>query len=132
MTADDLVLAAGTLGSTYLLLRNRAALPGLSSRLGEGFTGNGDLLTFAIRCATTGMDGSRAPRRIDPAYGPVITSAVRIPDELDGDGAKGRGLYIEDAGYPEFVSWMLQMADAPNALLQGRCGAGPPRAHASR
>ena len=119
VTADDLVLAAGTLGSTYLLLRNRAALPGLSSRLGEGFTGNGDLLTFAIRCATTGMDGSRAPRRIDPAYGPVITSAVRIPDELDGEGATGRGLYIEDAGYPEFVSWMLQMADAPNALLKG-------------
>ena len=65
------------------------------------------------------MDGSRAPRRIDPAYGPVITSAVRIPDELDGNGATGRGLYIEDAGYPEFVSWMVQMADAPNALLKG-------------
>jgi cholesterol oxidase len=119
VTADHLVLAAGTFGSTYLLLRNRAALPGLSPRLGEGFTGNGDLLTFAVRCTQTGMDGQRAPRRIDPAFGPVITSAVRIADELDGTGERGRGLYIEDAGYPEFVSWMLQLIDAPNALAKG-------------
>ena len=38
VTTDELVLAAGTLGTTYLLLRNRAALPGLSPRLGEGFS----------------------------------------------------------------------------------------------
>ncbi len=118
VTADRLVLAAGTLGSTYLLLRNRAALPGLSPRLGEGFTGNGDLLTFAVRCTESGLDGTRAPRRIDPAYGPVITSAIRIADELDGTGAAGRGLYVEDAGYPEFASWMLQVFDAPNAAAQ--------------
>ncbi|HEV3002185.1 MAG TPA: GMC family oxidoreductase [Solirubrobacteraceae bacterium] len=118
VTADHLVLAAGTLGSTYLLLRNRGALPGLSPRLGEGFTGNGDLLTFAVRCTQKGLDGRRAPRRIDPAYGPVITSAVRIGDELDGDGSQGRGLYVEDAGYPEFVSWMLQLVDAPSAVAK--------------
>jgi cholesterol oxidase len=118
VTADDLVLSAGTLGSTYLLLRNRAALPGLSPRLGEGFSGNGDLLTFAVRCTQTGIDGRRAPRRIDPAYGPVITSAVRIGDELDGTGERGRGMYVEDAGYPEFVSWMLQILDAPRMLAQ--------------
>jgi cholesterol oxidase len=108
VTADHLVLAAGTLGSTYLLLRNRAALPGLSPRLGEGFTGNGDLLTFAVRCA----------ERIDPAYGPVITSAARAGDALDGGGADGRGMYVEDAGYPEFVSWMLQVLDTPQAIAR--------------
>ena len=118
VTADHLVLSAGTLGSTYLLLRNRAALPGLSPRLGEGFTGNGDLLTFAVRCTETGLDGHRAPRRIDPALGPVITSAVRVADELDGTGERGRGIYIEDAGYPEFVSWMLQLLDTPSALAR--------------
>jgi cholesterol oxidase len=118
VTADHLVLAAGTLGSTYLLLRNRAALPGLSPRLGEGFTGNGDLLTFAVRCTEEGMDGRRAPRRIDPAYGPVITSAARVGDTLDGDGAEGRGFYVEDAGYPEFVSWMLQVLDTPQAIAR--------------
>ena len=118
VTADNLVLSAGTLGSTYLLLRNRAALPGLSPRLGEGFTGNGDLLTFAVRCAHTGMDGRSAPRRIDAAYGPVITSAARIGDEVDGTGERGRGMYVEDAGYPEFVSWMLQVLDTPHMLAK--------------
>jgi cholesterol oxidase len=118
VTAGELVLAAGTLGSTYLLLRNRAALPGLSPRVGEGFSGNGDLLTFAARCTESGMGGARAPRVIDPAYGPVITSAVRVPDALDGDGRAGRGFYIEDAGYPEFVSWMLQVLDTPSALAR--------------
>ena len=35
LTADRLVLAAGTFGSTYLLLKNRASFPGLSERLGR-------------------------------------------------------------------------------------------------
>ncbi|MEA2312647.1 MAG: cholesterol oxidase [Solirubrobacteraceae bacterium] len=118
VTADDLILSAGTLGSTYLLLRNRAALPGLSAQVGQGFTGNGDLLTFALRCSATGLDGNRAPRVTLPEYGPVITSAIRVGDELDGDGSTGRGFYLEDAGYPAFVSWMAQMFDEPAALAR--------------
>src|SRR3954451_4034554 len=117
MTADDLILSAGTLGTTYLLLKNRAALPGLSAALGRGFTGNGDLLTFAMRCAQDGLDGTRVPRVVDPARGPVITSAIRVGDALDGDGSEGRGFYLEDAGYPEFASWMLQLLDSPRDLL---------------
>jgi len=37
-------------------------------------------------------------------------------DAADGDGSTGRGFYIEDAGYPSFLSWMLQAADEPRAL----------------
>ena len=118
LTADHLVLSAGTFGSTYLLLRNRAALPGLSSRIGTGFSGNGDLLTFAVRCMQEGIGGDRVPRIIDPARGPVITSAIRVGDALDGDGSTGRGFYIEDAGYPEIASWMLQLLDTPHGLLR--------------
>ena len=118
LTADHLVLAAGTFGSPYLLLRNRAVLPGLSDRLGHGFSGNGDLLTFAVRCMQEGLDGDRVPRVIDPARGPVITSAIRVGDAFDGDGSTGRGFYLEDAGYPEFASWMLQLLDAPHELLR--------------
>src|SRR3712207_3364977 len=35
ITADRLILAAGTLGSTFLMLKNRKEFPGLSSRLGR-------------------------------------------------------------------------------------------------
>ena len=106
ITADTLVISAGTLGSTYLLLKNRDAFGGLSPALGTHFCGNGDLLTFALRCR----------ERIDPDFGPVITSAVRYGDAADGDGSDGRGFYIEDAGYPSFLSWMLQASDEPRAL----------------
>jgi cholesterol oxidase len=118
LTCDRLVLSAGTLGTTFLLLRNRAAFPGLSPTLGTHFSGNGDLLTFALKATQEGPDGKRVPRVLDAARGPVITSAIRVPDEVDGGGAEGRGFYLEDAGYPQFVSWMLQMADTPSALLR--------------
>jgi cholesterol oxidase len=106
LTTDTLVLSAGTLGSTFLLLRNRDAFGGLPAALGTHFCGNGDLLTFALRCS----------ERINADFGPVITSAIRMGDAVDGDGSTGRGFYIEDAGYPNFLSWMLQAADQPRAL----------------
>jgi cholesterol oxidase len=115
LTADRLVLGAGTLGSTYLLLKQRArgALPGISDALGNRFCGNGDLLTFAVRSSEQ-IDGRRVARLIDGGYGPVITSAIRVPDTLDG--GDGRGFYIEDAGYPEFANWMLQLVESPFSL----------------
>ena len=106
VSAKRLVLSAGTLGSTFLLLKNRDAFPGLSPRLGSRFCGNGDLLTFAVNTSEP----------TDPARGPVITSAIRYPDELDGEGDSGRGFYIEDAGVPGFVPWLVQSSDAPGSL----------------
>ena len=41
------MLAAGTLGSTEILLRSRDLGLPLSDRLGDGFSGNGDVLAFA-------------------------------------------------------------------------------------
>jgi len=104
LTCDRLVLAAGTLGSTYLLLKSRVAFPGLSARLGSRFGGNGDLLTFALG----------ADRPLEPHYGPVITSALHVPDALDG--GEGRGFYVEDAGFPEFVGWLVQASQGPGAF----------------
>jgi cholesterol oxidase len=116
VTCDRLILSAGTLGSTFLMLRNRAAFPALSPALGTRFCGNGDLLTFARQCMTDGPDGLRVPNVLDSSHAPVITSAIRVPDELDG--GDGRGFYLEDAGQPEFVSWMLQILDAPRSVFE--------------
>jgi cholesterol oxidase len=117
MTADRVVLAAGTFGSTYLLLRSAHSLRNVSPQLGRGFSGNGDLLGFALR-ATKRTDQGSIPRVMDGSRGPVITAAVRLADDADGVASVGRGAYIEDAGYPEFVNWMLEVVDAPGALLQ--------------
>jgi cholesterol oxidase len=103
VVADRVVLAAGTFGSTGLLLRNRAVLPGLSPRLGRGFSGNGDLLLFLLK----------ADRYLDPSNGPVITASVHVPD---AESPSGRGFLIQDAGAPAFSEWLWQSLEAPGDL----------------
>jgi cholesterol oxidase len=117
LTCDHLILSAGTLGTTNLLLRNRSAFPRLSRKLGTRFCGNGDLLTLAINCAEV-TDGRRVPRLVDAGYGPVITSTIRMPDALDG--GDGRGFYLQDAGYPQHLAWILHVLAAPKTLWHWR------------
>jgi cholesterol oxidase len=113
ITAERLILAAGAIGSTELLLKNRSAFPGVSGRLGTRFCGNGDLLTFAAN-ASEQVGGAHVPRVIDPGHGPVITSAARVDSERAGGDE--RGFYLEDAGFPEHVTWLLQAFDLPRPL----------------
>jgi cholesterol oxidase len=115
ITTDTLVISAGTMGSTYLLLKNRTRLPGLSPALGSHFCGNGDLLTFAVDAMQT-KEGKRNPRKLNGSFGPVITSAIRMGDEADGAPHSGRGFYIEDAGYPFFLNWIVESADRRGLL----------------
>jgi cholesterol oxidase len=111
ISCDRLVLAAGTYGTTYLLLRSRASLSGLSGTLGTRFSGNGDLLAFLLRA----KDRSRK-RTIDASRGPVITSAIRLADVVDDTHGTGRGAYIEDGGYPAFIDWLVEGADVRHEI----------------
>ena len=43
---------------------------------------------------------------IDGSHGPVITTAIRVPDEADG--GEGRGYYVQEAGFPEFANWLIE------------------------
>jgi cholesterol oxidase len=117
LTCDRLILSAGTLGTTNLLLRNRSAFPRLSRKLGTRFCGNGDLLTLAINCSQQ-VNGKRVPRIVDPGYGPTITTTARMPDALDG--GDGRGFYLQDAGYPQHLAWILHVLAAPQTLWRWR------------
>ncbi|NQX95928.1 MAG: GMC family oxidoreductase, partial [Erythrobacter sp.] len=47
ITADHVILGAGAIGSTEILLRSREKGLSTSNRLGQGFSGNGDALGFA-------------------------------------------------------------------------------------
>ncbi|WP_286900094.1 GMC family oxidoreductase [Thermocrispum sp.] len=110
-----LILAAGTYGTTFLLLRNRATLPGLSDALGTKFSGNGDLLTFL----TPADDDAENVRQFGATEGPVITSALRVPDAVDCDDVpedcRDRGFYIQDGGYPAFAEWIAETS-GPKSL----------------
>ena len=115
--ADRLIVGAGTFGSTHLLLRNHSAFPHLSPALGTRFSGNGDLLTFLLHSQRQ-VEGTAVPRPLNPEFGPVITSAIRMPDTLDGKGDVGRGFYVEDGGNPQFLDWVTQSAGAPLVLAR--------------
>jgi cholesterol oxidase len=73
ISARQVVVAAGTLGTNDLLLRCRdqhRTLPNLSTRLGRGYSGNGDFLGTLQNCRNA----------IDPWHGPDVTSVIRYID----------------------------------------------------
>jgi cholesterol oxidase len=106
LRAPRVVFSAGTLGSTFLLLKSQAGLPKINRELlGTRFSSNGDLLTFLVRAGSR----EQQPRVLEASYGPVITSAIRVPP----DPGQRRGHYIEDAGYPYLLSWFVQLATLP-------------------
>lgn len=96
--AGRVVLSAGSIGSTEILLRSRdlhRTLRNLSPRLGKGWSSNGDFLTPALH------EG----RRIDPSVGPTITCAI---DYLDGKEG-GHRFFVEDGGIPPVASnWLKE------------------------
>lgn len=98
-----LILAAGTLGTNELLLQARdrdRTLPKISSRLGIGFSGNGDFLSAVIGAESqSGSDPN-------PTYGPVITQ--RIDFHLLEDYRKHQAFIMEDASYPNLLAWYIE------------------------
>lgn len=101
--AKRLIVAAGSIGSTYLLLQNRAALGISTPALGTRFCGNGDLLGLILNSRRS--DG---PRSLEGSRGPVITSYIRWPDGVDTGSPDDFGLYLEDAGFPAFAQWIVE------------------------
>jgi cholesterol oxidase len=102
-TARLVVIAAGSLGSTELLLRCRdinRSLPGISRFLGRDWSSNGDFLTPAFY----------KDRVLDPTKGPTISSAI---DFLDGS-EKGQRFWIEDGGVPSLLGdYLLTKTKTP-------------------
>lgn len=94
--ARKVILAAGSLGSTEILLRARdlqQSLPNLSPALGKGWSSNGDFLSF-----------SRHKQELLPTRGPTISAAI---DLLDGQ-ATGQKLFLEDGA----------LGDVPRAYVE--------------
>lgn len=115
ISADRLILSAGSFGTTFLLLKNRSSFPHISQKLGTHYSENGDCVAIATQCREN-TNGIQTQRVIDATYGPAITGTIRIPDALDAGEGQTRGFYVQDAGYPNFVNWILQIFSMPGAL----------------
>jgi cholesterol oxidase len=119
VTADQVILAAGSLGSTFLLLTNKDSLPGINTTLlGTRFSSNGDL--FGVIRDSVDKEGK--PRIFDPTKGPTVTTAIWLPDRLDG--GDGPGGCIQDIGYPNFFSWAIEGLDVPAVVRRVTTFAG--------
>jgi cholesterol oxidase len=117
ITADLVVVAAGMLGSTELLLRSKANGLGVSDRVGQHFTGNGDVLAFGYDTdeVIDGIGyGAMAPEGRDPV-GPCITGIIddRMQAELDD------GMVIEEGSIPGAISGAIPIAMAAIAPWAG-------------
>ncbi len=96
VTTRRVVVSAGTLGTSELLMRCRdvhKTLPRISRRLGQQFSGNGDFLAFAV-------DGNK---EVNSTYGPVITQYT--DHHLYKDLDRKQAFLLEDASYPTQVGW---------------------------
>jgi cholesterol oxidase len=114
ISADIVVLAAGTLGSTEILLRSRARGLSLSSALGTRFSGNGDVLGFAYH-TTDRIDGVSTGSRQFSAQapvGPCITSVIDMRNTRDIES----GLVIEEGSIPAALARVLMV---PMAIAGG-------------
>jgi cholesterol oxidase len=110
VVARAVVLAAGAVGTTRLLLANRLALPELGPALGRRVSANGDALAWVKGARDRDSDGK--PRYLDPSHGPVITTSIRVPESV---ALSGRGYRIQDAGAPLLADWFWQGLGLPKA-----------------
>ncbi|MDP2126482.1 MAG: GMC family oxidoreductase N-terminal domain-containing protein [Pseudohongiella sp.] len=127
--AGTVILAAGTLGSTEILKRsdNEGDL-GLSPRLGEKFSLNGDALVSAIGQRKKVSEPASVPG-LHPAPthpGPTISGMSRIPlTAVDGAGISAEPdlFTLEDAQIPYPLRQIWQEMITSQALLR-RFGSG--------
>jgi len=91
--AERVILAAGSLGSTEILLRSRdqyGTLPKLSQRLGQGWSANANVLLPALYPRSV---------RIDQGIGPTISAGLTFMDGSQGN----ERFYIADDGFPNVM-----------------------------
>jgi choline dehydrogenase-like flavoprotein len=82
VTADIVIVAAGCLGTSEIMLRSKEqadALPNLSDKVGYGFSTNGDYLAFL----------EKTKDRASIVRGPVTTSFGHFNTEEQGTGNEG-------------------------------------------
>lgn len=101
MKSKKVILSAGSLGSTEILLKLKCKneFKMISDQLGKNWCGNGDLLSFALQ----------SNKDLEPSHGPVITSGIRYNFKAY-DSNKNSDIHdfcIEDAGYPVGFGWFV-------------------------
>ena len=119
VSGDIVILSAGSLGSTEILLRSREHGLPLSHRLGHNFTGNGDVLGFAYNCdcPICGVGwGELTEELSDAKVGPCITGMI----DLRAQSGLEDGMVIEEGSIPGAIRGILSGTMVAASALLGR------------
>jgi len=117
VTAPVVILAAGTLGSTEILLRSAEAGLPVSGRLGERFSANGDIIAFGYG-ATNPVNavGIGHPKRIeDIDIGTAVSGQIEVHD---ADKLENQ-LCVQEGVLPSALAPVLPMMFLPNGRILG-------------
>ncbi len=105
LKSSTVVLAAGSLGSTEILLRSRELGLSVSDRLGRDLSGNGDVIAFGYNndVVVNGVGVGHPARASQDVVGPVIAGLVdlRISDRLTDN------IVIEEGALPSLLAPLL-------------------------
>jgi cholesterol oxidase len=123
--AKTVVLAAGTLGSTEILLRSRERGLALSDRLGEGFSANGDIIAFALggKERVNGIGVGVPPKFVGDAIGACVAGQIELPD----GGELERSMILQEGVLPSALAPLLpvffiaggRLIGAAQSLIKG-------------
>ena len=104
--APTVVLAAGTLGSTEILLRSRELGLPLSPALGRQLSGNADFLAFAYDCDDR-IEGIGRGRWVDSKkpVGPCIAGAI----DLRPGRPVAQGVVVEEGSIPSPLAPLMPL-----------------------
>lgn len=116
--AGVVVVAAGALGSTEILLRSRQSGLSLSAALGARFSGNGDVVGFGYNTdePIRGMGfGHRQDGELEPV-GPCISGYI----DLRPGRPVSEGLVVEEGSIPGAIASMLTVPLAAADKVLGK------------
>ena len=118
VSADIVMLAAGTLGTVELLLRSKTCGLPLSNLLGRHFTSNGDVLGFGYNNDNpiNGIGFGTHPSKNMAPVGPCISGIIDMREQP----ALADGMVIEEGTLPGAIAAFLPGAFAAAAKLVGK------------
>ena len=119
ISADNVIVSAGALGSTEILLRSREKGLNVSPAVGKHFTGNGDVLGFGynndLKMNGIGLGKHFDDKDYEPV-GPCITSII----DMRNKEVLEDGMTLEEGSIPAPIAPLLTSAFISLSRLVGK------------
>jgi cholesterol oxidase len=117
ITAAVVILAAGTLGTTEILLRSREHGLQLSDCVGRRFSANGDIVAFGYgaKIPINAIGAGHPKKIVDLDVGATVSGQIEIVDRDD----LTRSMTIQEGVMPSALAPVLPVLFVPNGRLLG-------------